>query len=313
LIPLVLKSQTVLGNCLAFFVGGVKIISCVMKLGLVIIIAIMLSGLSASSQPMGTISGYLKNPMVSQNAKDYYRHKFKVSDTVKTLSIIDSINTGNSTTRPFYLFLVCKMLQQPQYAPIEKLRTSIKNYTEQNPNYVLEFLKSKTIPKEYSVNWANSIGEELQLNCDSTKVNCIDSSLNRAAINCKPNNKHQLAKLYKIARDYYIECKVVDLIFALPEVKAECKYVETASKGKRHLGAFVNQKPTYNPKDSRAKYYWIKIWEDNGVCFVTHRHFFVNPKTMNILYLDTSTDSLMSLNVWRKKLKGKKSTKITTI
>lgn len=41
-----------------------------MKLGLVIYTAIMLSGLSADSQPLGAISGYLKNPLVSQNAKD---------------------------------------------------------------------------------------------------------------------------------------------------------------------------------------------------------------------------------------------------
>ena len=104
-----------------------------------------------------------------------------------------------------------------------------------------------------------------------------------------------------------METKITNLIFDLPEVKAECRYVETHSNGKRHLGAFVNQKPTYNPKDPRAKYYWIKIWEDNGLCFVTHLHFFVNPKTMNIMYFDTLTDSLIPLNIWRKQVKaGKK-------
>lgn len=199
------------------------------------------------------------------------------------------------------------MLQLPQYAPVDKIRNSIKNYTEQSPDNILEFLKSKSIPTEFSINSANSIGEELQIKCDSTSKNCVDSSLKLAETNCKPIYRHQLSKLYKIARDYYLECKVVNLIFELPEVIAECKYVETHSKGKRHLAAFVNQKPTYNPNDTRAKYYWIKIWEFNGMNYVTHLHFFVNPKTMNIMYFDTLTDSLIPLNIWRKNLKaGKK-------
>jgi hypothetical protein len=88
--------------------------------------------------------------------------------------------------------------------------------------------------------------------------------------------------------------KILDRVLALPEVKAECKYVETESKGTRHLAVAMYATPTKN-----RKYYWVKAWEDNGMNDVSHFNFFVDGKNQAIKYLDTVNDTLLELKAWR--------------
>jgi hypothetical protein len=95
-----------------------------------------------------------------------------------------------------------------------------------------------------------------------------------------------------------IEERILDTVMNIPEVKEEAKYVETESHGKRHLSLFINLKPS-----KTFRYYWIKVWEDNGYSFVTHFHFYVDPKTLSIKFLDTSTNNAIDLNVWQKSRK----------
>ncbi|PQJ11293.1 hypothetical protein CJD36_005680 [Flavipsychrobacter stenotrophus] len=88
--------------------------------------------------------------------------------------------------------------------------------------------------------------------------------------------------------------KILDMVLALPEVKAEIKYVEKESKGTRHLAAAMYATPSEN-----RNYYWVKVWEDNGMNYVSHFNFFVDPQTLSIKYLDTINDTLLDLKAWR--------------
>ena len=87
-----------------------------------------------------------------------------------------------------------------------------------------------------------------------------------------------------------------EIIFALTEVKERANYVETQSKGKRHLSIWIYETPEKTGKE----YYWVKVVENNGVSLETHFNFYVYQKNLEIKYLDTIKDSILSLDTWRK-------------
>lgn len=91
--------------------------------------------------------------------------------------------------------------------------------------------------------------------------------------------------------------KATDLIAGLPEVINADNYVKRVTKGKRHLFNYLASEPT---KD--MPYYWVKVVEDNGVARHAHFHFYVQPKTYKIFYLDILTDKMIPEKQCRKKL-----------
>jgi hypothetical protein len=93
-----------------------------------------------------------------------------------------------------------------------------------------------------------------------------------------------------------LEEKIIDTIFKLKEVKERAKYVEQQTRGERRLKVWVEDTP--NLRDH--KYYWIKVGEDNGTNLVTHFNFYVYPDSMRIMYYDITSDSVLTLNKWRK-------------
>ena len=93
-----------------------------------------------------------------------------------------------------------------------------------------------------------------------------------------------------------IEAKIIDTIFKLTEVTERAKYIDEQTKGKRHLKIWVADTP--NSPDH--KYYWIKAGEDNGTNLVTHFNFYVYPDSMRIMYFDTQTNSVLTINKWIK-------------
>jgi hypothetical protein len=91
------------------------------------------------------------------------------------------------------------------------------------------------------------------------------------------------------------ETKIVDTVFSLKEVKDWSVYLERETKNKRHIQLLISDTPT-----NKFPYYWISVGEDNGSMFVTHSNFFVHPKSLQILYLDTVNDDTLTLGKWRK-------------
>ena len=92
-----------------------------------------------------------------------------------------------------------------------------------------------------------------------------------------------------------LEDNILDTILKIPKVVRQAKYVEDVSKGSRHLADVIYKRPT-----NIRKYYWVKVWEDNGMSYVTHFNFFVYPKDMSIRFFDTINDKVLSLETWQK-------------
>ena len=105
-----------------------------------IILTTQLYSNSAYSQPLCEINNYLKSAMISEVAKNYYKGEFRASDDDSTIGIIDSINTTNHFTRPFYLLLVSKIMVHSDGALSEVLSLSCKDFFEKHPDYLIEFL-----------------------------------------------------------------------------------------------------------------------------------------------------------------------------
>ncbi|MBK6347385.1 MAG: hypothetical protein IPF68_15925 [Bacteroidales bacterium] len=57
------------------------------------------------------ISYYLNNKSIDENSKLFYEGKFAISDDEKTFAICDSITTDNPDTRPFYLYVFCRIIE----------------------------------------------------------------------------------------------------------------------------------------------------------------------------------------------------------
>lgn len=114
----------------------------------------------------------------------------------------------------------------------------------------------------------------------------------------KEQTPYQVVKEKKVINEIikpnYEELKIWDTIFKLPEVKDRIKYVHEVTNGKRNL-----QVLTYSKPNKENNYYWIKVSEDNGITTVAHFNFFVYPNT-EIKYFDTVTDSILTLEEWRK-------------
>lgn len=96
------------------------------------------------------------------------------------------------------------------------------------------------------------------------------------------------------------EDKIYKLILEIPEVKERGNYIEMKSNGKRHLQLMIAE----TPKENKSNYYWIKVGEDNGTNFVTHYNFYIYTSNFEIKYFDTINDTIVSLDIWRKKIKN---------
>lgn len=90
-----------------------------------------------------------------------------------------------------------------------------------------------------------------------------------------------------------MENKVLDKVKSIPEVKEREKYAETHSK--RHLRVVIWKKPA-----AQNKYYWVKVFENNGETYVPRFSFYVYPPKLTVKYLDPSTDSVIDYKDWKK-------------
>jgi hypothetical protein len=149
------------------------------------------------------IKTYLNNHQVSQTAKDFYYGKFMATDDTKTLSIIDSLHTKNDLTRPFYLYLVSRMIPKSDGALSELLGVSCKDFIEVSPDFLIDFLYAKNaiVDKRFLGDWANQIAGEFLIDCEGEKQ-CILLSLQKASTMVRLDNKAKLADFYKKIEGY---------------------------------------------------------------------------------------------------------------
>jgi hypothetical protein len=147
---------------------------------------------------------YLNSIQISKTAKDFYYGKFKASDDIKTFSIIDSLNTKNNFTRPFYIFLVSKIIDNSDGALSESLSTSCKNFIELHPDFLIDFLfsKNKIVEKRFTEKWAKQIAEEVIIDCEEKDMKCIKKSFQQALLKSRMDNKMKLADFYQKIKNY---------------------------------------------------------------------------------------------------------------
>lgn len=91
------------------------------------------------------------------------------------------------------------------------------------------------------------------------------------------------------------EDKIAEILLALPEVK---KLIKDNEHRIGHIAVITKRKP-----EPGFKYYWMGVGANNDLMFTTFLNFYVDPKTMVIKYLDTASDSLLTLQQWRAKEK----------
>jgi hypothetical protein len=87
-------------------------------------------------------------------------------------------------------------------------------------------------------------------------------------------------------------------LLALPEVKSWSQEIEKRSRGKAH-GAIIEDDPT--PRVINGTAYWQLSFVENRADKVQRRESFLVARTGNqILVEDTSTDTVVSLDEWRR-------------
>lgn len=171
----------------------------------IVFIGLFFLTVNVFAQSPKDIRFYLNDINISKTAKAYYNGQFKVDDGRKTFSILDSLNTRNNDTRPFYLFLVSKMMNEADGALSEGLGNSIKEYFETRPDNVLDFLfsNSKIVTTQFKNNWANVIAGEFMIICEDNEKVCIKKSLQQTLLKVKPENKVHSIQFYKLIESYF--------------------------------------------------------------------------------------------------------------
>lgn len=158
---------------------------------------------SAGAQELKDINYYLKHRDVSKAAKDYYTGNHVPGDDDVTYSIADSMGTLNEDTRPFYLYLVSKMLVYSGHRAVtEGLGIICKHYIQNQPNALITFLYSNStlVLPEYRNAWARAIAHEITMSCDNDLMQCLKVSRALALERCDEDNKQRLEVIYNLAR-----------------------------------------------------------------------------------------------------------------
>lgn len=164
---------------------------------LIIAIIFLLPPFVISAQDKIHLQIYLKNKSVSETAKQYYRGKFKAADNAKIFSILDSINTKNQETRPFYLFLATRIMKNSDGALSEELGVRTKEYLEQHPDWALSFLNGSLAAVGSNAIWAKAIAAEIKIGCEGNEKFCAREWYNNAIKKTSIKYKEKLAVLYR--------------------------------------------------------------------------------------------------------------------
>lgn len=112
---------------------------------------------------------------------------------------------------------------------------------------------------------------------------------------CKDSVEMESTSILKIELE--IEQKIYELIFNLPEVKELSKIIEKKSNGTRHMSVMIRE----TPQENDGKYYWVQVGINNEFRFETSYNFCVFPTNFSIQYYDTASDTILTLDAWRKK------------
>jgi len=160
-----------------------------------------LLALTSQGQELKPTVYYMGLPHVSKAAKDIHAGIVKPADDDVMASIMDSMSTENSDTRPFYIFLVSKTLYLTRDKELKQsLGSACRRYIQNRPDDAVLLLFSKTVKPVYKDAWAKAIAEDIDANCETTLKECFRQSRLLALEMCKTDNKDKLEIIYNQIR-----------------------------------------------------------------------------------------------------------------
>lgn len=260
-----------------------------------LLIAGCLAAHSAGAQHMGAIDNYLNNSLVSENAKNFYNEGLTLADKSQATDILDSMYTTNATTRPFYLYLACRMTENTDRKTAKYIGRRVAAYTRCCPDNVMAFLTTgtKEVPASYTDRWAGIIAESLPENeACGTADKRISAMKRDARLHCRSFYRDELDALILKVRSKVWENRAMDAVESVTEVAEKISRVQS---GKGHLSLGV-----YRGPNKQSEYFWVKVWtakEDKPTY-----NFYVAPESMEVFYYDEPNDRVMDLDTWREKL-----------
>lgn len=155
----------------------------------------------SQAQELKQTTYYMALPSVSQAAKSIHSGAVKPVDDDVMNSIADSMFTENDDTRPFYIFLVSKVLYNTKDQQLKmSLGAACRRYIQNNPDAAIQLLFSKTVKPVYKEAWAIAIANDIDANCDTVLKECFKQSRLLALEMCKSENKDQLEIIYNQIR-----------------------------------------------------------------------------------------------------------------
>jgi hypothetical protein len=123
-----------------------------------------------------------------------------------------------------------------------------------------------------------------------------------AAVGCKRAEREEPKPAPAVVKEAPARSKeqAMAALLALPELKAWSEQIEKRSKGKAH-GAVIEDDPT--PREINGKKYYQLTFVENRASDVRRREsFLVAQQGDEILVEDLDTDTLMSLQDWRRNI-----------
>lgn len=121
-----------------------------------------------------------------------------------------------------------------------------------------------------------------------------------AAVGCKRAEREEPKPAPAVVKEAPVRTRqqAMDALLAVPELKAWSEQIEKRSKGKAH-GAVIEDDPA--PREINGKKYYQLSFVENRANDVRRREsFLVSQQGDEILVEDAETDTLLSLQEWRR-------------
>ena len=130
------------------------------------------------AQELKNFDFYYSHPQVSQEAKEYYAGLYSVNNSEKAYTVMDSAFTQNDETRPFYIYLVCRMLGEADENMMSEISIICHYVAEIHPTTLMAVLHAgpNFVPDKYKEIWANRISTEIRVTCERDLMECYKLS-----------------------------------------------------------------------------------------------------------------------------------------
>lgn len=167
-----------------------------------LVLLLSFCSISGFSQGLQNFDYYYAHPAVSQDAKEYYARLFNINSSNKTYSIMDSVYTNNDDTRPFYVYLVCRMLKEAEGGLLTELNIVCRQIAELYPSTLIPVLYAgkNYVDEDIKDLWASRMSVEVRITCNNDLMSCFKKSRRLALQNCESRYKGKLEILYNTVR-----------------------------------------------------------------------------------------------------------------